>query len=371
MKIQNLIVWSGPSGIVLAQRLAEKWEEVLIIEKRGHFGWNCYDFYDENWILIHKYWPHIFHTNYKDVWEYVNKFTRFTNYQHKVVWFIDGKIAPIPFNLDSLYALISKEFATDIEKSLLKYFSYGQKVSIIELREKAKEVSDKNITFIADFVFEKIFKNYTIKQWGIGADEIDQNVLKRVPILISKDDRYFQDTYQWMPEFGYTKMFENMLNNKHIKILLNTDYKDIIEDIQFENLFFTWPIDEYFWYKYGKLDYRKTLYQFDSHEEESFQDYSVVNYPNDYEFTRITEMKKFYPNHPTFGIKKTVTCTEYPGIWEINAYPIENSENLDILERYKIEAKTLKNIHFLWRLANYKYFNMDQTIKNILDFNIE
>jgi len=368
MKTKNLIIGAWLSWIVLAQQLAEKGENVLIIEKRKHIGWNCYDYYDENWILVHKYGPHIFHTNYEDVWEYVNRFSEFTNYQHKVLWFIDWKLAPIPFNLESLYTLISPEYAKEIEKSLLKHFNYNQRVSIIELQEKAKQVDDKNLEFIANYVFEKIFKNYTIKQWWIKPEEINPEVLKRVPILISKDGRYFQDKYQWMPKYWYTKMFEKMLDYPNIKILLNTDYKEIITDIEYEKLYYTWPIDYFFDYKYWKLEYKKTLYHFETLNKKQFQQIATVNYPNDYEFTRITEFKLFYPENPTFNIEKTVICKEYPGIGEIEAYPVLNKENEERLKKYTQEAKKLKNVYFLWRLANYKYFNMDQTIKNVLDF---
>ncbi len=368
MKVTNLIVWAWISWIVLAQKLAESGEDVLIIERRKHIGWNCYDYYDENWILVHQYWPHIFHTNYEDVWKYVNKFTEFINYQHKVLWFIDWKFAPIPFNFESLYILISLEYAKEIEKTLLKYYSYNSRVSILELKEKAKEVWDNNLKFIANYVFEKIFKNYTIKQWWIKPEEIDLEVLKRVPILISKDWRYFQDKYQWMPKYWYTKMFETMLNNPRIKILLNTDYKEVINQIEYKKMFYTWPIDYFFNYKYWKLEYRKTLYKFEAVDKKEFQPVAVVNYPNDYEFTRITEFKHFYKNSPTYNIKKTVICKEYPWIWKIEAYPVLNEKNLTIFKKYKFEAKKLKNIYFIWRLAEYRYYNMDQAIKNVLDF---
>jgi len=369
MKVKNLIVWAWLLGIVLAERLANDLnEEVLIIEKRVHIWWNCYDYYDKNWILVHKYWPHIFHTNYEDVWKYINKFTEFNNYQHKVLWFIDWKLAPIPFNLESLYTLISKEYAKEIEKSLLKHYTYNSRVSINELREKAKETWDKNLEFIANYIFEKIFKNYTIKQWWINPEEINPEVLKRVPILISKDPRYFQDKFQWMPKKWYTEMMKKMLESKNIKIMLNTDFKDIKGKIEYERLIFTWPIDEYFEYKYWKLDYKKTLYKLESYDKINFQSVATINYPNDYEFTRITEFKHFYPESSTFNINKTIICKEIPWVWEIEAYPVETEENLKILEKYKQESEKLKNVYFMWRLANYKYFNMDQTVKNVLDF---
>lgn len=371
MKINNVIIWAWPSGLVIAQRLAEKWEKVLIIEKRNHIGWNCYDYYDENWILIHKYWPHIFHTDLEDVWKYLNKFSDFTNFQHKVVWLVDGNLIPIPFNLNSIYKVFSQKLAEKLENILLSYYEYNSKVSITELRERAQKENNKELSFLAEYIFEKVFKNYTIKQWWIKAEDINSDVLKRVPIIISRDDRYFpHNRFQWMPKNGYTKMFESMVNNKNIKILLNTDYKEIINEVYYNNMYFTWPIDEFFNYKYWKLDYKKTLYKLEYHNKQSFQDNIVINYPNDYEYTRITEFKKFYPQSPSYDINTTATCTELPWIWNIDAYPVESKENLAILEKYKENAKQLKNIHFLWRLANYKYFDMDKTIKNALDYKI-
>lgn len=371
MRTKNVIIWAGISGVVLAQRLSERWEDVLIIEKRNHIWWNCYDYFDENGILIHKYWPHIFHTDIDDVWLYLNRFTEFNNFQHKVLAWVEGNLIPVPFNFNSIEQSFPRNFASKLEETLLQYFPYGSKVSITDLRQRAVIEENEDLNFIAEYIFEKVFKNYTIKQWGITADEIDQNVLKRVPISMSRDDRYFpHNKYQWMPKNGYTKMFENMLDSTNIKILLNTDYKEIIWDIDFNRLYYTGPIDEYFNCKYWKLDYRKTLYYMETHDMAHFQSSVVINYPNDYAYTRITEFKKFYPLSPTYGIDKTVTCKEIPWVWDIEAYPIETSENLRILEKYKEEAESLENIYFLWRLANYKYLDMDKTVKNALDINI-
>ena len=367
MKTKNLIVWAWLSWITLAQCLAERWEEVFIVEQRNHIGWNCYDYYDENWILVHKYWPHIFHTDVEEVRNYVNRFSKFTNYQHKVIWFIDGNLVPIPFNLNSIYLSFPEWYAEELEKTLLKYFSYNSKVTIWELRQKSESENDKNLSFLADYIFEKVFKNYTMKQWWISAEEIDPNVMNRVPVVISRDNRYFpHHKYQWMPVNWYTKMFEKMLDSPKIKVCLNTKFSDIKDEIEYEKLYFTWSIDEYFDYKYWKLWYRKTLYDLETLNIQSYQDNSVVNYPNDYEYTRITEFKKFYPNSPTFNCNKTVICKEIPWIWEIDAYPISSPENHELLKKYQSENKD-SNVKFVWRLWNYSYFDMDKTIKNVLD----
>lgn len=372
MKKTNLIVWAGITWIVLAQRLAEKWEQVKIIEKRNHIGWNCYDYIDDNEIIIHKYGPHIFHTDMEDVWSYLNQFSVFTDFEHKVLGSVDGKLVPIPFNLNSLYLSFPENQARWIEESLLKYYAYGSKISIVELRKKAKEINDLNLSFIADYIYEKIFKNYTIKQWWITADDINENVLKRVPVVIGHDDRYFpHNRFQWMPERWYTKMFEKMLSDPKIDIALNTNFWENINRNEFHRIFFTWPIDEFFAYKYGKLDYRKTLYSLEEYNVASFQDNIVINYPNEHSYTRITEYKKFYPHSSVFLKEKTIICKEIPWMGDIEAYPVESENNLSILKMYQEDAKKLNNVFFLWRLANFKYLDMDKTVKNALEFNIE
>ena len=369
MRIQNLVIWAWLSWIAIAQQLAKKWEDVLIIEKRNHIWWNCYDYYDENWILVHKYGPHIFHTDIEEVWDYVNQFSKFTAYQHEVLWFIDGNLVPIPFNLNSIYLSFPKEYAEELEKTLLKYFNYNSKVTIWELRQKSESENDKNLSFLADYIFEKVFKNYTMKQWWISADEIDPSVMNRVPVVISKDNRYFpHHKYQGMPIEWYTNMFNKMLDHEHIKVMLNCNYKDIIWEIEYDSLFVTSSIDEFFDYKYWKLWYRKTLYDIETLNIQSYQENTVINYPNDYEYTRITEFKKFYINSPTFDCNKTVICREIPWVWEIEAYPIWSDKDKEILEKYEQESKKLGNVYFGWRLANYKYLDMDKTIKNVLDF---
>lgn len=372
MKVQNIIVWAWISWITLAERLAKKWESVLIIEKRNHIWGNCYDYYDENWILIHKYGPHIFRTSFEDVKEYISNFTNLVDYQHKNLQFVDGLLIPFPFNLNSLYKIFSKEYAKTLENTILKYFTYGTKISVLEFNKNIKKTTwsdKKNLEFLASYITEKTFKNYVVKQRWLDISEVDPSIFDRVPINISRDDRaYSNKKYQWLPNFWYTKMFENMIKSKKISILLNTDYKNIIDEISYKRLIYTGPIDEFFDYKHGRLDYKKTLFEFETYNLQSFQDWAVISYPNDYNFTRITEMKKFYPNSPTYDIKKSVICKEYPLKWEEKAYPVEIPKNLKILEKYIKETKKLKKIYFIWRLANYKYQDMDITFKNALDF---
>ena len=235
------------------------------------------------------------------------------------------------------------------------------------MKKKSESEKDNNLLFLADYIFEKVFKNYTMKQWWISAEEIDPNVMNRVPISISRDNRYFpHHKYQWMPMKWYTKMFEKMLDSPKIKVFLNTKFSDVKNNFEYENLYFTWSIDEFFDYKYWKLWYRKTLYDIETLNIQSYQENSVVNYPNDYEHTRITEFKKFYPNSEFFTYDKTVICKEIPWIWEIDAYPISSTKNHKLLEKYQEENKD-SNVKFIWRLWSYSYLDMDKSIKQVFD----
>jgi len=374
-----IIVGAGFSGSVLAERIGNVLnKKVLIIDKRNHIGGNCYDYYDNNGVLIHKYGPHIFHTKIKRVWDYLSNFTEWNLYHHKVLGVIDGNKVPIPFNLNSLYKLLPQSKAEILEKKLVEEFGYNIKVPILKLREK----NDTELKFIADFVYEKIFLNYTMKQWGVKPDEIDPLVTNRVPVYISKDDRYFQDTYQGMPKYGYTTLFNNLLSNKNIKIMLNTDYKEII-DIDFENkkiflfgeefkgkFIFSGMIDELLNYQFGEMPYRSLNFDFENIQKEYFQETGTVNYPNDYDFTRITEFK-----HLSGQKADTTTIVrEYPQDYEKNVdeknipyYPIANENNFDLYNKYKNKIKNFENIYLLGRLADYKYYDMDMTINRALE----
>ena len=267
-----IIVGAGFAGSVIAERIANKLnKKVLIIDKRNHIGGNCYDELIEN-IIVHRYGPHLFHTDYKEVWNYLSKFTEWDIYHHKVLVFIDGKKVPIPFNFNTLYEVFPNELAKKLEKKLLENYKYNSKVPILEL----KKSSDKNLKFLAVFIYEKIFVNYTAKQWGMKPEEIDSAVTARVPVFIGKDNRYFNDKYQGVPKDGYTKLFQNMLNHPNIKIMLNTDFKEVIQinqetkkiyflNQEFKGKFiFTGKIDELFDYKLGELSYRSVDMKFET-----------------------------------------------------------------------------------------------------------
>lgn len=355
-KHNYLIVGAGFSGAVIAERLASQLDKkVLIVEKRNHIGGNAYDFYNEDGILVHKYGPHIFHTNYDDVWNYLSQFTGWNGYQHRVLAYVDGKKVPIPINLTTVNVLLNKNFTED---ELKEYF---ENVRIKPLQiNNAKDVI---VSQVGEYFYEKFFKNYTYKQWGVYPEKLSPEVTKRIPVRFNTDDRYFSDKYQGLPSKGYTKLFEKMLSHKNITIILNVDYKEVIEDINFDRLIYTGPIDYFFDYKYGKLPYRSLRFEPQTFEQEYFQEVAVVNYPNDYDFTRITEFKHMtLQKHP-----KTTIFREYPKDEGEPYYPIPMEDAVNIYHKYKKEAQKLKSVYFIGRLAEYKYYNMDQVVKRALE----
>jgi UDP-galactopyranose mutase len=371
-----IVVGSGFAGSVIAERIANVLnQKVLIIEKRNHIGGNCYDYKDENNIIVHKYGPHIFHTDYKEVFDYLSNFTDWHIYHHKVLAFVDGKKVQLPFNLNSIYEVFPQELAKRLEVRLIEKYGYGTKIPILELLKE----EDKDLKFLANYVYEKIYKNYTMKQWGLKPEEISPQVTARVPIYVSRDNRYFTDKYQGIPKDGYTKIFERMLNHPNIKIMLNTDFKEVIS-IDFENkkiyflgqefkgkLIFTGMIDELFNFKYGFLPYRSLDLRFETIEQEYYQEAPVVNYPNDYDFTRITEFKHIHP----VKSDKTTILKEYPKAYQPNVdipyYPVFTKETQELYNKYKEEADKFENLVLVGRLAEYRYYDMDDVVKRALE----
>ena len=356
-----LIIGAGITGITLAETFSSLGNKILLIEKRNHIGGNCYDFLDNNEILVHKYGPHIFHTDYKEVWDYLSRFTEWIYYKHKVLSFIDGKFAPVPFNLNTLNKLLPEVLAKKLEKKLISKFGYNKKIPILEM----KKLKDKDLKLLADFIYEKIYLNYSKKQWGVKPEEIDSSITERVPVVITWDDRYFWDKYQGIPKYGYTLMFEKMLKNKNIKINLNTDFKELNNKSKYDLLLYTGPIDEFFNYKYGKLYYRCARLELKTLNQRNYQPAAVVNYPNDCDFTRVTEYKKITKQ----SSEKTTIGIEYPGNKGFLAWPFLDKNNIEVYKSYYKEAEKMKskNIYFLGRLARYKYFDMDDSVKNALD----
>lgn len=371
---QYVIVGAGFAGAVLAERIASQLnEKVLIVEKRNHIGGNAYDGYDDQGILIHQYGPHIFHTRSKDIWEYLSLFTEWNLYHHQVLGEIDGQKVPIPFNLNTLHKVFPESIAVPLEKKLIGRFGYNVKVPILKLRE----ADDEDLKFLADYVYEKIFLHYTVKQWGVKPEELNPAVTGRVPIYISRDDRYFQDPYQGMPKKGYTKTFEKMLNHSNIHIMMNTDYKEIL-DVDSQSgkmkvfgqdfngkLIYTGRIDELFGYEFGELPYRSLHFAFESLNQSQYQPVGTVNYPNDYDFTRITEFKHLTGQES----QNTTIVKEYPQDYDrhkkgqdVPYYPIQNDKNQALYNRYKEKAKAMEQLILVGRLAEYRYYDMDAVI---------
>lgn len=361
MQYDIIIVGAGISGATLAERYATQLnKKVLILEKRDHIGGNCYDYYNEDGILVSKYGAHIFHTEYEDVWEYVNRFSKWRSYTHKVLSQVDGKLVPVPVNITTINTLFGLDLNN--EQEMREWLAH----EIVQI-DHPQNSEESALSRVGRQLYEKMFHNYTKKQWDMEPSQLDASVLDRIPVRYSFDDRYFSDKYQAMPEAGYTKVFESMLDHPNISVQLSTDYfavKDTLEE--YETLFFTGPIDQFFSYKFGKkLQYRSLKFVNETYHQEYFQSNSVINYPNEEAFTRIVEYKHLTGQKST----KTTIAKEYP-TWEGEPYyPVPSPENKALYEEYKKEAEKEENshIHFVGRLANYKYFNMDQAFKNALD----
>jgi UDP-galactopyranose mutase len=350
-----LIVGAGFAGSVLAERLANgSKKKVLICDKRPHIGGNAYDFYNDAGILIHKYGPHIFHTNSAEVFNYLGRFTQWREYQHRVLACVDGMHVPIPINLDTINKLYG------LNLSAQEVQGFFDKVK--EKRDVIRTSEDVVINAVGKELYEKFFRGYTQKQWGLDPSELDASVTARVPTRTNRDDRYFTDTYQAMPRFGYTRMFENMLDSPNIKVLLNCDYQEIIKEIPYRNMIYTGPVDAFFDYRYGKLPYRSLEFKHETHDGETFQPAPVVNYPNDQAYTRITEFKYLTGQ----SHKKTSIVYEFPQAEGDPYYPIPRRENADLYAKYRALADALPNVHFVGRLATYKYYNMDQIVAQAL-----
>ncbi len=374
-----VIVGAGLAGSVLARQLASVGKKkVLLVDKRTHLGGNCYDSYDKHGVLVHKYGPHLLHTSNKEVFTFLGQFTEWSEYQHRVLAVVDGQTVPLPFNLNSLEMLFPKSMAESLEKKLIDRFGFGVKVPILELIQ----TDDPELKILADFVYEKVFVHYTAKQWGCTPQDISPEVMGRVPVFVSRDDRYFQDTYQAVPKYGYTAMFHNMLNHPNIHPLLSTDFKDILkvdatsgEVSLFGNLFdgeliFTGMIDELFAFRFGQLPYRSVDFSFETLEQEYFQEVATVNYPNNYEFTRITEFKRIHGQQ----LNKTTILREFPRQYkgveqedEMPCYPMFQDENIARYEEYLQFSNKFKQITMVGRLAEYRYYDMDDVVARALD----
>lgn len=356
-----LVVGAGPSGCVMAERIASILKErVLIIDRRNHIAGNMHDYLDDNGVMVHTYGPHAFHTNDEDVWKYLSRFTEWRPYFHKVQGYIDGQSVPIPFNFNTIDKLFPKSYAQSLIEDLIDEYGINRKVTIAEL------LKNKRFIELAQYVYEKVFLGYTVKQWDRKPEELDISVSSRVPIYTSRDNRYFQDKYQAIPERGYTRMIEKMIDSPLIDVQLETDFKDI-DKSQFKKIIFTGMIDEYFNFQLGRLPYRSLIFNLKTYDQEYFQDTAQKNYSENFDFTRTTEYKYFLDQNTD----KTTVAYEYSMFYEEGKnepyYPIPHDDNHDLYQRYVKLAKNEPNTIFLGRLAEYKYSNMDQIVKSALE----
>ena len=363
-----LVIGAGYAGSVAAREMAERGgRRVLVLERRGHVGGNAYDCLDEHGILIHKYGPHIFHTSERRVFDYLSRFTGWRDYQHRVVANVHGRFLPVPFNLASLHMAFPKEKAARLEDKLLSAYSANARVTILSLREN----TDPELREVADYVYENVFVHYTMKQWGQTPEEIDPATTARVPVRLSRDDRYFQDAYQGMPLEGYTPMFQKILDHPNITVELGVEARDrvkleggtvTLDGAPFTGaVIFTGQADELFGFRFGQLPYRTLDFRFETYEKQFYQTHGTVNYTVDRDYTRITEFKHLtgqdLPGLTTIMKEYSRAYTGAPG--ETPYYSIINPENNALYAKYAALASEYPNLHLLGRLAEYKYYNMD------------
>jgi UDP-galactopyranose mutase len=351
----TLVVGAGFAGSVLAERLATVCgQRVLVVDKRPHIGGNAYDRHDDAGILMHPYGPHIFHTNSADIFEYLSQFTEWRPYQHRVLASVDGQQLPMPINLDTVNRLYGL--------NLTSFEMQGWLDSKAERLDRIETAEDAVVSKVGRDLYLKFFRGYTRKQWGLDPSELDASVTARVPTRTNRDDRYFADTYQAMPRHGYTRMFEKMLGSPNIKIMLNTDYREIVDIVPWRHMVYSGPIDAFFNHRYGKLPYRSLEFRHVNLAQAQFQPVGTVNYPNDYGYTRISEFKHITGQRSD----STSIVYEYPQAEGDPYYPVPRPENAALYRRYEHDAEQLTNVTFVGRLATYKYYNMDQVVGQAL-----
>lgn len=350
-----LIVGAGFAGSVLAERLAnERGERVLVIDRRDHIGGNAYDRYDEAGILMHQYGPHIFHTNSQAIFDYLSRFTEWRFYEHRVLGQVDGKLVPIPINLDTVNRLYGLNLTSD---ELEGWFA-ARAEHVDEIRTSEDVVVSK----VGRELYEKFFRGYTRKQWGLDPSELDKSVTARVPTRTNRDDRYFTDEFQFMPKHGYTRMFQKMLSHPNIHVMTQTDYRDVVDDIPHRRTIYSGPVDEYFGFRFGKLPYRSLRFEHVTLDEPRFQPVGTVNYPQTEAYTRISEYKYLTgQEHP-----KTTITYEYPAAEGDPYYPVPRAENQELYKKYERLALATPDVWFVGRLATYRYYNMDQIVGQAL-----
>lgn len=350
-----LVVGAGFAGAVVASQMARTFgKRVLLVDRREHIGGNAYDHPDAAGILVHKYGPHIFHTNSKDIFEYLSQFTEWRQYEHRVLAAVDGKLVPVPVNLDTVNSIYNLRLN---ENELEHYFD-----QVAEKPEKIRTSEDVMVSRVGRDLYEKLFRGYTRKQWGLDPSDLDASVCARIPVRLNRDDRYFTDQFQAMPAAGYTRMFENMLDHPNITLMLNTDYRDVVRKVSFREMVYSGPIDEFFDCRFGKLPYRSLQFRHETLNMEQLQPVAVLNYPNDHGYTRVTEFK-----HLTGQVhSKTSVVYEYPCAEGDPYYPVPRPDNAALYKKYEELGAATQNVHFVGRLATYRYYNMDQVVAQAL-----
>ena len=329
-------------------------KKVMLLDRRSHIGGNAYDHHDQHGVLVHKYGPHIFHTNSKDVFDYLSLFTEWRHYEHKVLAWVEGKLVPIPINLDTVNILHG------LKLTMHEMEAYLEKIA--EKPHAIRTSEDVVLSRVGRDLYEKMFRGYTRKQWGLDPSELDASVTARIPVRTNRDDRYFTDTYQAMPRHGFTRMFENMLDHPNITIVLNTDYRDVLKAVSYRELVYTGPVDEFFDYRFGKLPYRSIRFRHETIHADKLQPVAVINYPNDHDYTRVTEFKHLTGQ----AHSKTSVVYEYPCDGGDPYYPVPRADNAAIYKKYETLAAQTPAVHFAGRLATYKYYNMDQVVAQAL-----
>jgi UDP-galactopyranose mutase len=351
-----LIVGAGFAGSVLAERLAsQRGERVLVIDKRSHIAGNAYDRYDNAGILVHQYGPHIFHTNSQAVFDHLSNFTKWRPYEHRVLACVDGKLLPIPINRTTLNKLYGLSLSNDEEAEAFLQ-------TLAEPVETIRTSEDVVVSRVGRELYEKFFRGYTRKQWGVDPSELDKSVTSRVPTRVDLDDRYFTDRFQFMPAGGYTRMFERMLDHPNIQIMLNSRFAEIRDLIPHRRVIFTGPIDEYFDFRFGRLPYRSLQFEHVTLDKAWHQSVGVVNYPQTEDYTRVTEYKHLTGQEHS----KTSLTYERSSAEGDPYYPIPRPENAELYKKYEALAEAERDVWFVGRLATYRYYNMDQVVGQAL-----
>ncbi len=356
MKYDAIIAGAGLAGSVAARTLADAGRRVLVVEQHRHIGGHCHDYRNDAGITVHTYGPHIFHTTDKMVWDYVNRFTGFHYLQHRVLSYAGGRLVPFPVNRDTINEVFGVQIATGDVEDFLK-----AEVGRSKFNMPAQNFRDAVVSQVGERLYELFFKNYTLKQWGRDPETLSAEIARRIPVRSNRDDRYFSDRYQGVPEHGYTRMVENMLDHPGISVMLGADFFEVRSSFDAGLTIFTGELDRYFDRKYGELSYRSLDLVFETLDQERFQDVPVVNYPNDYDWTRITEFKHLSGERSP----KTTLCYEFPKEKGEPYYIVMDDDNMAKRERYWKDAAALEaqgSTLFIGRLAEYVYYNMDQVI---------